>query len=223
MCIYTRFSEKNLKLMKQHLSSFKGKVLDVGCGNLIDQIGFIPGDEYIGLDMKMSKYVSILVDATKMPIKNNSFDCCICNAVLEHVREPHVILKEINRVLKPNGLLWLSVPFIQHIHADPYDFRRYTEQGLVVEVENADFSIDFTYGAYGVLDSIEYLLFGAIVYNRNDYKEKQGITDLIYLSFLVFQFAIFKVSCWIFSFMQKKDVHHSVAFYIVASKKSNES
>lgn len=222
MGIYTRFSEKNLKLMKQHLSLFKGKVLDVGCGNLIDQIGFIPGDEYIGLDIKMSKHVSILVDVTKMPLKNNSLDCCICNAVLEHVKEPHVILKEVNRVLKPNGLLWVSVPFIQHIHADPYDLRRYTEQGLSYEVENADFSIDYTYGAYGVLDSIEYLLFGAIVYNRNDCKGKQGITDIIYLSFLVFQFAIFKVSSLIFNFRQKKDFHHSVAFYIVAHKKSNK-
>ena len=52
------------------------------------------------------------------------------HAVLEHVREPTKMIAEMYRVLAPGGVCYTEVPFIQHFHAYPNDFQRYTVEGL---------------------------------------------------------------------------------------------
>ncbi len=69
-----------------------------------------------------------LCDAKKIPITNNFFNGVVCSQLLEHVRNPEVVLKEINRVLVPKGTLLLTVPFMFRIHPDPNDYSRYTDQ-----------------------------------------------------------------------------------------------
>lgn len=41
----TRFNKKDLKLMSKTFASPHGRVLDIGCGNLLDRVGFTPGEE----------------------------------------------------------------------------------------------------------------------------------------------------------------------------------
>lgn len=101
--ISTRFGKKDLKLMRETLANLHGRVLDIGCGDMLDRVGFSPGDEYVGVDVTKSKYAVALADVHKLPFKNESFDSCICNAVLEHVKEPEIVLSECNRVLKQGG------------------------------------------------------------------------------------------------------------------------
>ena len=49
-------------------------------------------------------------DATQLPFADHSFDKVICSEVLEHIPDYQAVLKEIRRVLKPGGLLAISVP-----------------------------------------------------------------------------------------------------------------
>jgi ubiquinone/menaquinone biosynthesis C-methylase UbiE len=49
-------------------------------------------------------------DATRLPFSDNSFDKIICSEVLEHIPDYVGVLQEIKRVLKPDGILALSVP-----------------------------------------------------------------------------------------------------------------
>ncbi len=215
--ISTRFGKKDLKLMRETFASLHGRVLDVGCGDMLDRVGFSPGDEYIGVDITKSKYTVALSDIHKLPFKNESFDSCICNAVLEHVKDPEIVLSECNRVLKQGGVLWVSVPFLQHIHEE-YDFRRFTGQGLTYEVEKAGFRVDRLHGSYGVIDNIEYLLFSAVgwrVVKDNDYK---SIGSVIYILMLAMLFVLFKALGFIFNSQQKRDVHHATSFDIVSHK-----
>ena len=103
--ISTRFGKKDLKLMRGTFASLHGRVLDIGCGDMLDRVGFTPGDEYVGVDITKSKYTVALADVHKLPFKNESFDSCICNAVLEHVKEPEIVLSECNRVFKQGGVM----------------------------------------------------------------------------------------------------------------------
>lgn len=215
--IPTRFSKKDLKLMRATFASLHGKVLDSGCGNMLDRVGFSPGDEYIGVDITKSKYTIALADVHKLPFKNESFDSCICNAVLEHVREPEIVLSECNSVLKQGGVLWVSVPFLQHIHAE-YDFRRFTDQGLTYEVEKAGFRVDHLHSSYGVVDNIEYLIYTAVGWRIVKDKDYKSIGSVVYILILGILFFVFKVLGVLFNSQQKRDVHHATSVDIVAHK-----
>jgi SAM-dependent methyltransferase len=81
--------------------------------------------EYVNIDEKTEP--DYLCDATDINVEDNSFDGVICSELLEHVSDPKAVLREAYRVLKPGGVLLLSVPFMYHIHADPYDYGRYTD------------------------------------------------------------------------------------------------
>lgn len=70
--------------------------------------------EYVCIDKRCKgysypKYVSD-GDICKLKFKDDSFDLIICNHVLEHVIEDRIAMKEIKRVLKPNGIAILMVP-----------------------------------------------------------------------------------------------------------------
>ncbi len=54
-------------------------------------------------------------DAYHLPFRNNSFDRSVMAEVLEHLAEPSQALQEQHRVLKPGGLLMLSVPYREKI------------------------------------------------------------------------------------------------------------
>ena len=46
----------------------------------------------------------------RLPFANNSFDGIVCSSVIEYVRDPNACLKEFYRVLRPAGVLLVSVP-----------------------------------------------------------------------------------------------------------------
>jgi len=80
-------------------------------------------------------------DIQHMTFDDNSFDAVLCIQVLEHVANPFLAADEILRVLRPNGTLLVTVPFLAQYHgkqAEAYspdhehypDFWRFTHQGL---------------------------------------------------------------------------------------------
>ena len=50
--------------------------------------------------------------------------------VLEHVFNPDNFLKQIHKVVKPDGYCLVTIPFIWGEHEQPYDFARYSSFGL---------------------------------------------------------------------------------------------
>lgn len=69
-------------------------------------------------------------DAHDLPIKTESIDTVLLNQVLEHVQDPEKVLFETNRILKKNGKLIISVPFLYPIHIEPFDYFRFSEYGI---------------------------------------------------------------------------------------------
>lgn len=69
-------------------------------------------------------------------LKNSSFDYIVCTEVLEHTLQPFKAVEEIWRIIKPKGILFISVPFNFRIHGPLPDCWRFTEYGLRVLLQN---------------------------------------------------------------------------------------
>lgn len=99
-------------------------VLDLGSGSR-RRAGHV-----INLEIEPMPNVDVVGDGHQLPFKDEVFDAVILEAVLEHVREPKIVVSEAHRVLRPGGRICAGVPFIQGYHASPEDYQRYTVQGL---------------------------------------------------------------------------------------------
>jgi SAM-dependent methyltransferase len=128
-------------------SHASGSLLDVGCGSKPYKSVFAGQvDQYIGLDIdsptaRNRGIADYFYDGKKFPLDSLSFDIVLCNQVLEHVFNPSEFLDEINRVLKPNGKLILTVPFVWDEHEQPFDYARYSSFGLIHLLEKSGFQI----------------------------------------------------------------------------------
>lgn len=131
---------------KQAEKYFKGKLIDIGCGNMPYYDALRPLiDEHVGVDHELSIHDKSKFDlvgtAYSIPSDDNYFDSALCTAVLEHLEEPELAIRECHRVLKPGGIAIYSVPFIWHIHEEPRDFYRYSNYGLEYLFTKAGFEI----------------------------------------------------------------------------------
>lgn len=110
-------------------------VVDLGCG-----------DQYIrkAVEGRAASYRGIDIDECNLeieslPLNDQSADIAICLALLEHLSDPGFFLAEINRCLKPGGVLWLSTPDIQACREkfwnDPTHVHPYTRSSLRVLLE----------------------------------------------------------------------------------------
>jgi ubiquinone/menaquinone biosynthesis C-methylase UbiE len=66
--------------------------------------------------------LDIVSDITTIPEPDASFDAILCTEVLEHVPDPVAALRELARLLKPNGYLIVTAPFCSLTHFAPYHF-----------------------------------------------------------------------------------------------------
>lgn len=98
------------------------RVLEIGCGSgviasTLQRIG-PPGLEVHAVDVVDSRieregYAFQLVDDITLPFDDGTFDFVITNHVIEHVGPPDAQLahlREIHRILAPDGLAYLAVP-----------------------------------------------------------------------------------------------------------------
>lgn len=67
--------------------------------------------EYITADLSMNN-VDYQVDLTNLPFKDAEFDIVFASHVLEHIKDDHMAISEIRRVLKPKGIAILPVPIV---------------------------------------------------------------------------------------------------------------
>jgi SAM-dependent methyltransferase len=88
-----------------------------------------PSAHLVNSDVQLSHETMIIFDAHFVPFANETFDGVVIEAVLEHVLDPAVCVAEIHRVLKTNGVVYASTPFMQQMHMLPYDFQRFTFLG----------------------------------------------------------------------------------------------
>jgi SAM-dependent methyltransferase len=135
-----------LNSIKNNSKYIGGHVLDVGSGDKPYQQLF-KYKKYVGLDTEKSGHdhkeetIDVLYDGKNFPFKEASFDSILSFEVLEHVEDLDLMISEMARVLKKNGKLLITTPFIWNLHEEPYDFRRLTPYGLINIFEKNNFKI----------------------------------------------------------------------------------
>jgi SAM-dependent methyltransferase len=127
-------SRKNIARFIEYTKETTDKpmVLVVGGGSVGDGTEQLYEDQavqVVAFDIYGTPNVQFVADAHKIPMADGTFDGVVVQAVLEHVLEPWVVVREIRRVLKPNGFVYAETPFMQQVHEGPYDFTRFTESG----------------------------------------------------------------------------------------------
>lgn len=106
-------------------------VLDIGCGNKPYYPFFKDiASEYLGCDIEKNHLVDIICPAEMLSLKDKSIDVIVCTQVLEHCKYPIRVIKEISRVLKGEGIAFVSTHGNFHFHPFPHDYWRWTQEGL---------------------------------------------------------------------------------------------
>lgn len=119
-----------------HVHLMRGCVIDLGCGEApykeeIEEIA----DQYIAVDWPASRHdasrVDVFTDISKsLPFRDSAADTVVAFQVLEHIPEPELFLAECFRILRSGGTLFLTTPFMWHVHEAPDDYYRFTRYGL---------------------------------------------------------------------------------------------
>jgi SAM-dependent methyltransferase len=133
------------QFLEKFIPLFRGVLYDLGSGESPYKDFFLKHvEKYIAVDWSESLHatkVDIAADLNgPLPLQDQVADTVISLSVMEHLREPQTFLNEAHRILKPEGVMILQVPFMWGVHEAPYDYFRYTRYGLKYLFEKAGFS-----------------------------------------------------------------------------------
>ncbi len=143
----------------------RGRVLDLGGHKGSSYFSLLTSDQSVEVanfdaatpgTHKTASGADHIFDFEKpFPLPDQSFDTVLCINVLEHIYYYEQMLQECARIMKPNGALYLSVPFFFNIHASPNDYFRYTRSALERILGDAGFAtvevVPLGYGPCSVL------------------------------------------------------------------------
>ncbi len=132
---------RNLKAKEnyQHLAGLllqrspKPVVLVVGgsvLGQGMEALVMRPGIRVVETDVTFGPRTQVICDAHDLPFDDGIFDGVVIQAVLQYVPDPARCVQEIERVLKPTGLVYAETAFIQQVVHGCYDFGRFTHLGV---------------------------------------------------------------------------------------------
>ena len=101
-------------------------VLELGAGvDVCENPKLVKTDAYL-----YSTDLHCLADAHFLPFPDNSFGYVYSLAVFEHLHSPWIAAKEIWRVLKPKGKVFVLTAFMQHLHGYPSHYFNMTTSGI---------------------------------------------------------------------------------------------
>ncbi|MFH1236305.1 MAG: class I SAM-dependent methyltransferase [Parcubacteria group bacterium] len=138
-----------LSALRRSVHTHDASVLDVGCGPggnlpLLATFGRVTGldmhADAVSRAKKLAYEKVIQADAMHMPFTDGMFDMVAAVDIIEHVDDDAGLIRELNRVLKPGGILFITTaafPFLWSRLDDlSHHRRRYTRTSLMVAVKS---------------------------------------------------------------------------------------
>lgn len=107
-----------------------------GQAALINLRSLFPNKSYLGIDVRQGPGVDCVADVEKLPQHTASAGTVIAMSTFEHVPRFWRGFDEVHRVLRPDGVLFMSCPFHFHIHNHPNDYWRFTPEAFKLLLEH---------------------------------------------------------------------------------------
>jgi SAM-dependent methyltransferase len=107
------------------LSSFPGFTLNLGAG----ATECMPAN-CVEVEYAIFRTTDVVGDAHRLPFADSVFDAALCLNTFEHLHDPLTAARELYRVLRPGGQLFLHTAFLQPLHEEPHHYYNTTEYGL---------------------------------------------------------------------------------------------
>lgn len=169
-----------LKLLQKHTKEPDPEVLDLGCGTGVVLRDLASWARPTGLDMSdlalgfcRRRSLSRLIrgDGAKLPLQDGQFNAVVGLDIFEHIEDHRAAFADAYRVLRPGGILVLSVPAFRSLWG-PHDIalmhhRRYRVSEIRHLLEDAGFTV--RRASYSV-----FFLFPIVVVWRVFEKRKKG-------------------------------------------------
>ena len=112
-------------------------IVDIGALDVNGSLRSVaPADnKYVGVDFANGRGVDVLItDPYKLPFKKDSVDVVVSSSCFEHSEFFWLSFNEIQRILKPSGLLYLNAPSNGPFHKFPVDcYRFYPDSGIALQ------------------------------------------------------------------------------------------
>jgi len=171
--------------LERHSNFLNGKLLDFGCGSKPYEKLFKNSNNYVGVEVSGNKEnlkSDIYYDGITLPFADNTFDSILCTEVFEHVEQLDDVIIELYRVLKPGGRMIVTSPFICIEHEMPYDFRRFTFNGLINLMKKNNFKIlksqKFLNNFHVIFQTLNFYVYKVFLKKKNKY-----LKYLVYFGF----------------------------------------
>lgn len=132
----------NMEISRQ-VKNVGGVIVDLGGGKnpSYERFWHIKPENFIRADINEKSDPDVIVDLNKpLPFSDNFADTIFLFSVIYILKNPTDVLKEINRILKHGGKLFLSSPFIFNEAKEPDDYWRFTSMALKKLLKEANFT-----------------------------------------------------------------------------------
>lgn len=129
--------------IEKNIKNIGGVVIDLGGGKNPSHERFwqIKPEKFIRVDINERAEPDVVADLNKLlPFADDFADTVFLFNVIYILENPLGTLKEINRILKPSGKLFITSPFIFNEAKEPNDYWRFTSEGLGKILKEAGFN-----------------------------------------------------------------------------------
>ena len=116
------------------LVGHKITILSIGNGDggiIFRELKNNPRFNLLETDVYISADRMFVSDIQQIPLESQSVDIILVEGVLEHVIDPSRAVSEVHRILKCDGLVLSTTPFILGVHMEVADYTRFTRLGLI--------------------------------------------------------------------------------------------
>lgn len=199
----------------------KKRILDIGAGHQHYRPLFETKNTYEACDLEsgfhQEKKPDFYASVYAIPREKETYDVVLLLQVLEHLEFPLDGLKEIHRILKKGGRVFISVPQAAGDHFEPHHYFNYTQYGLQSVLRQSGFRILEQYRLSGMFAYVGNRLYklGIMTYKQYNWRQ-EFLQKLIALPFhLACSLTGYLIS--LFNFVDKKK-NYCIGHIVIAQK-----